>query len=116
MSMTVVLLKTDEERIVQVLQETVDKLDSVEDEVVLDFTSVRRIGSSALGGMEDFASTAENKGVRVVLCGVSVEHLQGAEAGEFVIAIFFRELTGAIESAMELDAEQEIGHAEQWAK
>ena len=72
MSMTVVLLKTDEERIVQVLQETVDKLDSVEDEVVLDFTSVRRIGSSALRAMEEFASTAENKGVRVVLCGVSV--------------------------------------------
>jgi len=72
MSMTVVLLKIDEERIVQALQETVDKLDSVEDEVVLDFTSVRRIGSSALKGMEDFASMAENKGVRVVLCGVNV--------------------------------------------
>lgn len=70
--MTVVLLKTDEERIVQVLQETVDKLDSAEDEVVLDFTSVRRIGPGALRGMEDFASTAESKGVRVVLCGVSV--------------------------------------------
>ena len=48
MSMTVVLLKIDEERIVQALQETMDKLDSVEDEVVLDFTSVRRIGPSAL--------------------------------------------------------------------
>ena len=72
MSMTVVLLKADEERIVQVLQETVDKLDGVEDEVVLDFTSVRRIGSSAIRGMEDFASMAETKGVRVVLCGVSV--------------------------------------------
>ncbi len=72
MSMTVVLLKMDEERIVQALQETVDKLDLVEVEVVLDFTSVRRIGSSAIRGMEDFASVAENKGVRVVLCGVSV--------------------------------------------
>ena len=70
--MTVVLLKIDEERIVQALQETVDKLDSVLGEVVLDFTSVRRIGSRALRGMEDFASMAENKGVRVVLCGVSV--------------------------------------------
>ena len=72
MAMTVVLLKIDEERIVQALQETVDKLDTVEDEVVLDFTSVRRIGSSAIRGMEDFASTAEHKGVRVVLCGVNV--------------------------------------------
>ena len=70
--MTVVLLKIDEERIVQALQETVDKLDSVLGEVVLDFTSVRRIGSRALRGMEDLASMAENKGVRVVLCGVSV--------------------------------------------
>ena len=72
MSMTVVLLKTDEERIVEVLQETVDKLDGVEDEVDLDFTSVRRIGSSAIRGMEDFVSTAEHRGVRIVLCGVSV--------------------------------------------
>ena len=70
--MTVVLLKIDEERIVQALQETVDKLDSVLGEVVLDFTSVRRIGSRALRGMEDLANVAENKGVRVVLCGVSV--------------------------------------------
>ena len=70
--MTAVLLKIDEERIVQALQETVDKLDSVLGEVVLDFTSVRRIGSRALRGMEDLASMAENKGVRVVLCGVSV--------------------------------------------
>lgn len=72
MAMTVVLLKIDEGRIVQALQETMDKLDSVEDELVLDFTSVHRIGSSALRGMEDFASMAESKGVKVVLCGVSV--------------------------------------------
>jgi hypothetical protein len=42
--------------------------------------------------------------------------LQGAEAGEFVIAIFIRELSCAIEWALQLEAEQEIGHAEQRAK
>ena len=72
MAMTVVWLKIDEERVVQTLQETMEKLDSVEDEVVLDFTSVRLIGPSALRVMEDFASMADGKGVRVVLCGVNI--------------------------------------------
>lgn len=72
MAMTVVLLKIEEEHVLQSLQETVEKLDSIEDEVVLDFTSVRRIGASAVRGLEDFASRAEDKGVRVVLSGVHI--------------------------------------------
>ena len=48
MAMIAVWLKIDEERVVQALQEAGEKLDSVEGEVTLDFSSVRRIDPSAL--------------------------------------------------------------------
>ena len=43
MAMMAVWLKIDEERVVQALQEAGEKLDSAEGEVMLDFSSVRRI-------------------------------------------------------------------------
>jgi len=72
MAMIAVWLKIDEERVVQALQEAGEKLDSVEGEVVLDFSSVRRIDPSALRAMEEFAGIADDKGVKVVLRGVNV--------------------------------------------
>ncbi len=71
MAMTVVWLKFDEERLVQTLQEAMEKLDGIENEVILDFSSVRRVDSSVLRVMEDFVGAAESKGVRIVLRGVS---------------------------------------------
>jgi anti-anti-sigma regulatory factor len=73
MAMIAVWLKIDEERMVQELQEAAEKLDSAEDEVVLDFSSVRRIDPSVLRAMEEFAGKADNKGVKVVLRGVNVD-------------------------------------------
>jgi len=70
--MIAVWLKIDEERIVQALQEAGEKLDSVEGEVALDFSSVRRIDPSALSALEEFAGLADDKGVKVVLRGVNV--------------------------------------------
>jgi anti-anti-sigma regulatory factor len=72
MAMTAVWLKIDEERVIQALQDAGGKLDSVEDEVVLDFSSVLRIDPSALRVMEEFAGIADGKGVKIVLRGVSV--------------------------------------------
>jgi anti-anti-sigma regulatory factor len=72
MEMIAVWLKIDEDRVVQALQEAGEKLDSVEGEVALDFSSVCRIDPSAIGAMEQFASMADKKGVKVVLRGVSV--------------------------------------------
>jgi len=72
MAMIAVCLKIDEERVVQVLQEAGDKLDSAEGEVVLDFSAVLRIDASALKAMEAFAGIADNKGVKAVLRGVHV--------------------------------------------
>ena len=72
MATIAVWLKIDEERIVQALQEAGEKLDSVEGEVALDFSSVRRIDSSALRALEKFAGIADDKSVSVVLRGVDV--------------------------------------------
>ena len=72
MAMIAVWLKVDEERVVQALHEAGEKLDSVEGEVALDFSSVRRIDPSAIRALEEFAGIADDKGVKVVLRGVNV--------------------------------------------
>ncbi len=70
--MIAVWVKIDEERVVQALQEAEEKLDSVEGEVALDFSSVRRIDPAALGALEVFVDIADDKGVKVLLRGVNV--------------------------------------------
>jgi anti-anti-sigma regulatory factor len=72
MAMMAVWLKIDEERVVQGLQEAGEKLDSAEDEVIVDFSSVLRIDASGLRAMEEFAGTADDKGVKVAFHGVHV--------------------------------------------
>ena len=64
--------KIDEERIVQALQEAGEKLDSAEGEVVVDFSSVRRIDVNTLQALEMFADITDDKGVKAVLRGVNV--------------------------------------------
>lgn len=39
----------------------------------MDFSSVGRIDSSAIRALEGFADAADDKGVKVVLCGVNVD-------------------------------------------
>ena len=72
MAMTAVWRKIDEGRIVQGLQEAGEKLDSLEDEVALDFSSVRRVDPRVLRAMQEFADIADDKGVKIVLHGVNV--------------------------------------------
>jgi len=72
MAMSVVWLKFDEASVGQKLQEAMEKLDG-ENEVILDFSSVRRIDSGALRVMEDFVGTADGKGIKIVLQSVSVD-------------------------------------------
>ncbi|MGO9650639.1 MAG: STAS domain-containing protein [Terriglobales bacterium] len=73
MAMIAVWLKIDEERVVQALQEAGERLDGVEREVVLDFSSVRRIDPSVVRAMEEFAGIADDKGVKVGLRGLNVD-------------------------------------------
>ena len=72
MAKIAVWLKIDEESVVKALQEAGEKMDAVEGEVALDFSSVRRIDPSALSALEEFAGLADDKGVKVVLRGVNV--------------------------------------------
>jgi anti-anti-sigma factor len=65
-------LNIDEQRAIPVLQETMEKLDNTDGEVVLDFSSVGRIDSAVLRALDEFVSAADVKGVKVVLCGVNV--------------------------------------------
>jgi anti-anti-sigma regulatory factor len=67
-----VLLNFGEKRLVPALREAREKLDGIEGEAVLDFSSVHRIDSSALRAMEEFVGVADDKGVKVVLSGVNV--------------------------------------------
>jgi anti-anti-sigma regulatory factor len=73
MAMIAVWLKIDGERLVPTLQEAADKLDSADGEVVLDFSSVRRIHPGALSALEKLANAADSKSVKVGLRGVNVE-------------------------------------------
>lgn len=73
MPTTALWLNIDGERVVQGLREALDKLDGAGGEVVLDFSSVRRVDPSALGVMEKLAGTAADRAVKVVLCGVDVD-------------------------------------------
>jgi anti-anti-sigma regulatory factor len=68
-----VWLKMDGERLVQDVEEALEKVGSAGGEAVLDFSSVRRIDPNALKAMETLAGRAEEKAVKVVLHGVNVD-------------------------------------------
>jgi anti-anti-sigma regulatory factor len=67
------LLKLDEKQIVPALQEVGQKLGSANDEVVLDFSAVRRIGTDAVRAIEELAGKADEKAVKIVLRSVNVD-------------------------------------------
>jgi len=71
--MTTVVLNASETHLVPALREAGKKLDGTEGEVLLDLSSVLRIDSSALQGLDEFARNAEGKHVKVVLRGVNVD-------------------------------------------
>jgi anti-anti-sigma regulatory factor len=73
MAMNAVLLNIDDERVVSALQEAGEKLDSAQGETVLDFSSVRRIDSSGLRALEEFARVADKKAVKVALRGINID-------------------------------------------
>jgi len=68
-----VWLKIDGERLADALHETREKLNGAQSEVVLDFSSVRRIDPNALRAMEALAASADEKTLKVVLRGVNVD-------------------------------------------
>ena len=73
MGMTAGWLDIDEGCLVPALQRAAEKLNGAEEQVVLDFVSVRRVDSNALRAMEGLAGVADQKAVKVVLYGVNVD-------------------------------------------
>jgi len=66
------LSNRDDKSIIPALEGAVERLDRTDGKAVLDFSSVHRIDSHALRAMEGLLRIADDKGVKVVLCGVSV--------------------------------------------
>jgi anti-anti-sigma regulatory factor len=73
MATNIVWPKIDGGHVVQSLQEVIDKLDIAESEVVLDCSAVNRLDPGALKALEKLAGRADDKSVRIVLRGVSVD-------------------------------------------
>ena len=71
--MIAVWLKIDGERLVSSIEEAREKLDAAEGEIVLDFSSVSRMDTSSVKAIKQLAESAGEKGISVVLRGVSVE-------------------------------------------
>ena len=72
MALIAMFLNIDQNRIALALNEAGQQLNGSEGEVVLDFSSVRRVDSAALQAMEEFAGIADEKAIKVVLRNVDV--------------------------------------------
>ncbi len=68
-----VWLEIDGEAVIPALQDACEKLDSADAEVVLDFSSVRRVDPSALRELDKLADRADEKAVKVALRGVNID-------------------------------------------
>jgi anti-anti-sigma regulatory factor len=73
MTMNAEWIAIDGEHVVPGLQAVRETLDTAQGDVVLDFSSVRRIDPSALRAMEELAGLANGKAIKVVLRGVNVD-------------------------------------------
>ncbi len=73
MATTAVWTKIEEEFAVEVLREAMDKLDTENGDVTLDFSPVQQIDAGIVRAMEELADRADDKGVRVTLRGVKVD-------------------------------------------
>jgi anti-anti-sigma regulatory factor len=66
-------LKIDGERVAHALGKACEKLDSADGEVVLDFSSVRRIDPAAVKALDELAAAADEKSVTVVLRSANID-------------------------------------------
>jgi anti-anti-sigma regulatory factor len=66
-------LRIDAERVIEGLEDAREMLDSANGELVLDFSSVRRIDPGAVRALQALAATADEKTVKVALRGVNIE-------------------------------------------
>lgn len=87
--MIAVRLKIDGERVLAALKEASEKLEGAEGEVILDFSSVRRVETGALQELSALTAAAEQKGVTLVAHGVSPELYKILKLTEFAPRLKF---------------------------
>ena len=73
MAMSAVWTKIDEECVVPSLRDAIDKVDAVDGDLTLDFSSVSRVDTTAIRTLEELATRADEKKVKIVLRGVNVD-------------------------------------------
>ena len=73
MVMSIVSLKLNGADLVEALLAAGQKLEEMEGDLILDFSSVSRVTPAALSAISDFADDADERSVRVVLRGVNVD-------------------------------------------
>jgi anti-anti-sigma regulatory factor len=61
------------DELIATIEKAIGRVDEVESELVLDFSPVQRLDPSAVTLLEKLAGKAQEKGVKVLLEGVSVE-------------------------------------------
>ena len=66
-------IKIDGENTGRALHDACEKLNSAEGELVLDFSSVRRIDAGGIRALEELAAAADEKTTKVVLHGVNID-------------------------------------------
>jgi ABC-type transporter Mla MlaB component len=73
MATIAVMFKVDGEGVVPALQQAGEGLNKANGQMVLDFSTVRRVDPAALSAMEELAATAEGRGVKLALRGVNID-------------------------------------------
>jgi len=73
MATITVMFKIDGEGVIPALQQAGEKLDAANGEMVLDFSTVRRVDPAALSAMEELAGIADGRGVKLALRGLNIE-------------------------------------------
>ncbi len=73
MATSAVLLKLSDEGVVAALHAIREKLERTDGELVLDFSSVRRVDAAVLRALEELAQAADENAVGLTLRSVSVD-------------------------------------------
>jgi len=68
-----VMFKIDGEGVAPALQQAGEKLDKANGQMVLDFSTVRRVDPAGLSALQELAVIAEGRGVKLALRGVNSE-------------------------------------------
>lgn len=91
MAMIAVWLKIDEDRVLPALQDAREKLDVADGELLLDFSTVRRVDPLILRAMEDLAVAADGKMVKIVLRGVNIDVYKALKLMKLAVRFSFVE-------------------------